>query len=138
VGSVGEDGVIGVLEIPELDEKLPIIGKWSYKLLKISVCRYKGPGANQEGNLVVIGHNYKNGSHFGRLDELRVGSELFLTGTDGTRLRYEVYEMKGIEPDAFSALNKYEGKCGLTLMTCKNNGNNRLLLRCVQKEAAAG
>lgn len=137
INATGEDGVIGILEIPELDEELPIIGKWSYKLLKISICRYKGPDPNEAGNLVLIGHNYKNGSHFGRLDELSVGSEIYLTDSaTGTRVRYEVYQIKSIAPDAFSALKTYEGDCGLTLMTCKDNGSNRLLVRCEQKEAS--
>jgi LPXTG-site transpeptidase (sortase) family protein len=137
INATGEDGVIGILEIPELEEELPIIGKWSYKLLKISICRYKGPDPNEAGNLVLIGHNYKNGSHFGRLSQLSVGSELFLTDSaSGTRVRYEVYQIKSIEPDAFSALKSYEGDCGLTLLTCKDDGTNRLLVRCEQKEAS--
>ena len=138
VSAVGDDGVIGVLEIPALDEELPIIGKWSYKLLKISVCRYKGPNPNEEGNLVVIGHNYKNGSHFGHLSKLSVGDEVFVTDAKtNTRVRYEVYQVKSIAPDAFSALKSYRGECGLTLMTCKDDGTNRLLVRCEQKEASS-
>jgi LPXTG-site transpeptidase (sortase) family protein len=137
IDATSEDGVIGILEIPELEEELPIIGKWSYKLLKISICRYKGPDPNEEGNLVIIGHNYKSGSHFGRLSQLSVGSEVYLTDSaTGTRVRYEVYEIKSIAPDAFSALKTYRGDCGLTLMTCKDNGTNRLLVRCEQKETS--
>ncbi|MEG1523920.1 MAG: sortase [Clostridia bacterium] len=135
IASVGEDGVIGTLEIPSTEQEYPIIGKWSYKLLKISLCRYQGPNANQPGNLVLIGHNYKSGAHFGNLKKLEVGDELFLTGIDGKRIRYEVYQIKGVAPDAFSELEPYKGECGLTLMTCKDNGNNRLIVRCVQKEA---
>jgi LPXTG-site transpeptidase (sortase) family protein len=136
IDATGQDGVIGILEIPELNEELPIIGKWSYKLLKISVCRYKGPDPNEDGNLVIIGHNYKNGSHFGRLSKLSVGSEIYLTNAStGQRLRYVVYQIKSIAPDAFSALKSYRGDAGLTLMTCKDNGTNRLLVRCEQKDA---
>ena len=84
----------------------------------------------------MIGHNYKSGAHFGDLDKLSVGSELFLTNTrTGERVRYEVYQIKHIAPDAFSALKSYHGTAGLTLMTCRNNGTNRLLIRCEQKEA---
>lgn len=137
IDAAGEDGVIGILEIPELNEELPIIGKWSYKLLKISVCRYKGPDPLEDGNLVIIGHNYKNGSHFGRLSDLSVGSEVFLTNAaTGERVRYEVYQIKSIASDAFSALKTYHGDAGLTLMTCKDNGTNRLLVRCEQKDAS--
>ena len=139
IDATGEDGVIGILEIPELKEELPIIGKWSYKLLKISVCRYKGPDPLEDGNLVIIGHNYKNGSHFGRLSDLSIGSEVFLTNAKtGERVRYEVYQIKSIASDAFSALKSFHGDAGLTLMTCKDNGTNRLLVRCEQKEAASG
>ena len=136
VKATGDDGMIGILEIPEINQELPIIGKWSYDLLKISVCRYKGPDPNEDGNLVLIGHNYKSGAHFGDLDKLSVGSEIFLTNTKtGERVRYEVYQIKHIAPDAFSALKSYHGDAGLTLMTCRSNGTNRLLLRCEQKAA---
>lgn len=135
VSKVGEDGIIGVLKIPVINVELPVIGKWSYSLLKISVCRYKGPAANAKGNLVIIGHNYKSGAHFGNLDQLKVGSAVYLTDTNSNRVRYEVYDMDTIEPDSFSALNDYKGKAGLTLMTCKNSGNSRLVVRCVQKDA---
>jgi len=137
VSATGDDGMIGILEIPQINQELPIIGKWSYKLLKISVCRYKGPDPNEKGNLVIIGHNYKSGAHFGDLSELSVGSEVFLTNTKtGERVRYEVYQIKSVAPDGFSALKAYHGTAGLTLMTCRNNGTNRLLVRCEQKEAA--
>lgn len=132
---VGEDGIIGVLSIPEIEIELPVIGKWSYSLLKMSVCRYKGPGANEKGNLVVLGHNYKNGSHFGNLDKLKDGSELFLTDLNSNRVRYVVYEVKTVEPTAFSELDKYEGDCGLTLVTCINSGTNRQVFRCKQEAA---
>ena len=136
IKATGDDGLIGILEIPEINQELPIIGKWSYDLLKISICRYKGPAPNEDGNLVLIGHNYKSGAHFGDLSELSKGSELFLTNAKtGERVRYEVYEIKSIAPDAFSALKSYRGTAGLTLMTCRNNGTNRLLVRCEQKEA---
>lgn len=136
IKATGDDGMIGILEIPEINQELPIIGKWSYNLLKISICRYKGPDPNEKGNLVLIGHNYKSGAHFGDLSELSVGSEVFLTNAQtGERLRYVVYQIKTIAPDAFSALNSYHGSVGLTLMTCKNNGTNRLLVRCERQDA---
>lgn len=132
---VGEDGIIGVLSIPDLKEELPIIGKWSYDLLKISICRYQGPGANEPGNLVVLGHNYKNGSHFGRLDELKTGSLLYLTDLNNQKVCYEIYDIETIAPTAFAELEEYQGEAGLTLVTCKNSGNDRQVFRCRQMAA---
>ena len=136
LASAGDDGVIGILTIPSTEQELPIIGKWSYSLLKISICRYQGPEVNQPGNLVLIGHNYKSGAHFGNLKNLEVGDEIFLQkDLHSEKVRYEVYDIEVVAPDAFSALKPYEGDCGLTLMTCTNNGNSRRILRCVQKAA---
>ena len=137
VASEGEDGVIGLIEIPSIEIKLPIIGKWSYPLLKISICRYTGPLPNSKGHLVLLGHNYKSGAHFGNLKKLKKGAEIFLTDTaTNTRLRYEVYEIKTIRPDDFNALKESRGSFGLTLLTCQNDGNDRMILRCEQKDAA--
>ena len=134
VSAVGDDGVIGTIEIPKTGQEYPIIGKWSYKLLKISICRYQGGRPNESGNnLVLIGHNYKSGAHFGNLKKLEVGDELYLTAKGGERTRYVVYDKEGIAPDAFSELKQYRGDAGLTLLTCKDNGNNRLIIRCEQK-----
>ncbi len=134
IASVGDDGVIGTIEIPSTGQEYPIIGKWSYKLLKISICRYTGGMPNEEGeNLVLIGHNYKSGAHFGNLKKLKEGDEILLTSKGGDTVRYVVYDIKGIAPDAFSELDKWRGDSGLTLLTCKDNGNNRLLVRCERK-----
>ena len=136
VSSVGDDGVIGTLEIPSTQQEYPIIGKWSYKLLNISLCRYTGGQPNEEGkNLVLIGHNYKSGAHFGNLKKLKVGDEILLTGRDGDTVRYVIYDIEGIAPDDFAALEKWRGDSGLTLLTCKDNGNNRLIVRCERKAA---
>lgn len=137
IDAEGEDGVIGLIEIPALDVRLPIIGKWSYPLLKISICRYTGPLPNNEGHLVLLGHNYKSGAHFGNLKKLKKGAEIFLTdAATNTRLRYEVYDIETIRPDDFNALKESRGTYGLTLLTCQNDGNDRMILRCEQKDAA--
>ena len=135
INKVGEGAVLGIIEIPEIDIELPVISKWSYPLLKVSVCRYKGPDMNKKGNLVIIGHNYKSGAHFGNLSKLKVGSAIYLTDSSGNKVRYEVYKRLVIEPDDFKAVETYKGTCGLTLLTCQNSGTQRLLLRCVQKDA---
>ena len=135
VRKVGEEGVIGIISIPEIKIELPIIGQWSYGLLKISVCRFMGPDVNQPGNQVIIGHNYKNGAHFGKLSNLVEGSEVFLTGGDGTKMRYVVYDIESVDPDDLAALESYEGDLGLTLVTCNNHGKERRVVRCKLADA---
>ncbi len=136
--SVGEDGVIGTIRIPKTEQEYPIIGKWSYKLLKISICRYTGPNVNENGNLVLIGHNYKSGAHFGNLKTLSVGDEIYLTarGSD-LAVRYEIYNIVDIDSDDFAAVKKYKGDSGLTLLTCTAGGQQRKLFRCIRKAATS-
>ena len=126
----GEDAVIGILSIPKIDEELPVIGTWSYSLLKISVCRYTGPDPNAKGNLIILGHNYKNGSHFGKLDKLKTGDEIRLEDMAGNETVYVVTDTETIAPTDFSALEKFEGETAMTLVTCTNGGNSRLVVRC--------
>ena len=126
------NGVIGIIRIPSQDIKLPVIGGWSDALLKVSVCRYQGNNVNQPGHMVIIGHNYKNGAHFGKLKNLKVGDEVFLSDVQGFEKRYVVYETEVVKPNDFSALEKFRGECGLSLMTCYQDGTNRLFVRCEQ------
>ena len=138
LNAVGDDGLIGTIRIPKTEQEYPIIGKWSYKLLKLSICRYSGPNVNGSGNLILIGHNYKSGAHFGNLKTLSVGDEVYLTarGND-IAVRYEIYNILDIDDDNFAALTQYRGDSGLTLMTCTSGGHQRKLFRCVRKAATA-
>lgn len=49
---------IGVVEIPTLSLKLPVIRDWSDERLKIAPCRYVG--SIYTGDLIISGHSYKN------------------------------------------------------------------------------
>ena len=127
---IGDSGVIGILSIPSIEQELPVIAEWNYSLLKISVCRYDGPDANREGNLIILGHNYKNGSHFGRLDRLKIGDQVILTDLAGEAVTYLVYAVDIVEPTDLDTLNRYEGRMALTLVTCTDSGNSRRVVRC--------
>jgi sortase A len=126
--------VIARLDIEKLALSLPVLSKTSAKALEVSVCYYSGPPPGGEGNLVITGHNYKNGAHFGRIDELRVGDTVSLTTPQGQKSVYRVTDLRTIAPNYIKAVEEYEGKCALTLLTCTARGNNRLLVKCVKSE----
>ena len=131
-GPVTIDGyqVIGKLEIPKIEAELPVIAYTDDDALKVSVCYYQGPMPGEEGDLVITGHNFASGAHFGRLDELKTGDDVTLSLPDGSAYRYKVTDEQKIKPDDMAALDDYEGRHVLTLMTCTNHGNERLLVRC--------
>lgn len=128
---VGGCPVMARLAIEEIGLELPVIAELSDEALKTAPCLYAGPSIPEDaGNIVIVGHNYRNDSHFGRLDELGTGAAVRLTDRYGEVYDYEIYDIQTIAPDETYALEDYEGEHGLALITCTTSGKNRLLVKC--------
>lgn len=124
--SIDNYTTIGILEIPTLKIKYPIISETSNASLKISVAKYWGANPNEVGNMVIVGHNYKNSYMLSKLPNIQIGDKIKITDNSGTTLSYIVYETKIIDPydnDCTSQLTN--GKIEITLITCTDNGENR-------------
>ena len=67
---------IGVLEIPAIDLKLPVLSEWSYPLLKKASCRYSGSAYLD--NLVIAGGSSDTDSFMEELKELAKGDDRIL------------------------------------------------------------
>lgn len=115
---------IGVLEIPEIDLKLPVLSEWSYPLLKKAPCRYSGSAYLD--NLVIAAHNYR--THFGKLKELEMGDEVIFTDADGNRFEYKVAAVEALTPQSVEDMTS--GEWALSLFTCTLDGKNRVTVRC--------
>lgn len=120
---------IAKIQIEKLDLDLSVLSEWNYKALEISVCKFIGPEPNEPGNFVIIGHNYKNGAHFGRLSLLDNGDLIDLTDLSGRKKTYEVYEKLTIESDEIDKLSTNE-TYSVTLVTCTSKGKLRLVIKC--------
>lgn len=118
------------LRIPVLDIDYPIIAETSEELLKISLNKYWGCAPNEVGNYCVVGHNYKNRKMFGRLAEITNGDIVELEDMSGRTIEYEVYDMYTVEPEDTSCTSQLtNGKKELTLITCKEYGTKRLVVK---------
>jgi len=126
----GED-YIGLLEIPALDLKLPVMNEWNYARLKKAPCRYTGTA--YQNNFVISAHNYE--SHFGRLKELPEGSRVAFTDADGNRFLYEVILIETLMPTDVDEMKS--GEFDLTLFTCTVGGKQRVTVRCDRLDAFA-
>ena len=83
------------------------------------------------GNLVIVGHNYKNGEFFGNLKKLTVGDNIFLASTKGNVQIYKIYDMYIVdETDTSCTSQETNGKIELTLITCDKNNTKRLVVKC--------
>lgn len=130
LSSLGDISCIGILEIPALDLKLPVISRWSYPALKLAPCRYSGSA--YKGNLVIAAHNYQ--SHFGGLRTLAPGNEVFFTDAVGNRFSYYVAVTEALTP--WSVADMTSGEWPLSLFTCTLDSQNRVTVRCEYSEAS--
>ena len=121
---LGGVACIGILEIPKIDLKLPVLSEWSYPLLKKAPCRYSGSAYLD--NLVIAAHNYR--THFGKLKELEVGTEVIFTDVAGNRFEYKVAAVEALTPQSVEDMTS--GEWALSLFTCTLDGKNRVTVRC--------
>ena len=130
--------IIGKLNIPSLNIEYPILSTSSTALLKISLNRYWGSYPNEVGNMVVIGHNYKNNKFFSNLPKINIGDVVKISDVNGDTLDYFVYETDIIDPyDNTCTSQLTNGRKEITLITCYyENGNPHATKRFIAKAVA--
>lgn len=132
--NVGGNGVIGYIEIPEINCSLPIYHGTDEAVLQIAVGHIEGtslPTGGAGTHCVVSGHRgLPSARLFTDLDKLIEGDVFMLRVLDET-LTYEVDRILIVEPQELDALEIEEGKDLCTLVTCTPYGINthRLLVR---------
>ena len=130
--------IIGRLSIPILNIEYPILSSSSTALLKISLNRYWGAYPNEVGNMVVVGHNYKNNKFFSNLPKIQIGDVVKITDTRGQTLDYSVYDTSVIDPYDNSCTSQLtDGQTEITLITCYyEKGSTHATKRFVAKAKA--
>lgn len=83
------------------------------------------------GNLVIVGHNYKNGQFFGKLKNLEKGDNIFLISSKKNAKIYKVYDIYIVdENDMRCTSQETNGNIELTLITCDSDNKKRLVVKC--------
>lgn len=114
--------LLGVLSIPDLGLRLPVLADCTDQLLKVSVCRfYQEP----EGRWIIAGHNYRD--HFGRLGQLEPGAEVVFLPLSGAEEPYRVTAVESIGASDWEALSA--GEWDLSLFTCNLDMTRRVVIR---------
>lgn len=126
---------IGILEIPALNMKLPVMKDWSYPKLKISPCRYTG--SYFKDDMVICAHNSR--AHFMPLWNIAVGTDVYFTNVKGMRLHYLVSNLEYLSPFDVEQMTENknnsedsQAEWDLTLYTCTYGSRQRLAVRCVR------
>lgn len=127
---------VAVIEIPKINIIYPVIysedssNKTTEDLLKISVVKYWGPEANQQGNFCIVGHNYLNKRFFSKASTLKKGDSIYLTDLDNNTLEYKVYDNYIVNPTDLSCTSQVtNGETELTLITCTKDGKQRTVIK---------
>ncbi|MDO5556612.1 MAG: sortase [Clostridia bacterium] len=127
--------VIGILEIPKINLKYPILSNTTNDALKISPCRFYGPYPNEVGNLCIAAHNYDDNRFFGNLNKLSVGDFVNINCMDNSCIVYTIYNKFEISESNIECTNQNTmGKKEITLITCNNINKNRLVVKAKEKQ----
>lgn len=122
--------VEGIIEIPKIDIKYPIVSTTSDEAMKIAITKFWGEGINGIGNYCMAGHNYKNGTMFGKTKYLNIGDTIKMTDLNLNTLEYKVFKIYTIDPNDVTCIESVEPNTReITLITCTNGHKNRLVIK---------
>lgn len=125
-----DDDICGNIIIPKFNINYPFFYGLSDELLKISPCRFNGKMPNYKSNLCIIGHNYNDDRFFGNLNKLNIGDIIVIEDLNNNSFNYTVFDIFEVdEEDAYSYAVKSKHDYELTLVTCTNYNNKRLIIK---------
>lgn len=126
--------VAGKIEIPKTGIEYPVLEKLSKKAIEVAVAISYGPGLNQPGNTVIVGHNYRNGLFFSNNKKLENGDKIYITDNSGRRMTYTIYNIFVTTPeDSDYMVRETNGATEISLSTCTDDSQSRLII-CARAE----
>lgn len=131
---IGQNGIMGYIEIPKIDVTLPVYHGTSESVLQVAIGHLDWtslPVGGAGSHCVVSGHRgLPSAKLFTDLDKMEEGDTFLLRILDEV-LTYEVDQIKIVEPNVTQDLLIVEGEDFCTLVTCTPYGINthRMLVR---------
>ena len=126
--------VIGTIQISKIDLEYPILIETTEDSLRKSITRFGDGKVNEVGNLCLAGHDYINNSMFGGINKLENGDEILITDLYGNKVTYTVFDKYTTDPNDTSVLESIDvTKREITLITCTNGNQDRLIIRATEK-----
>ena len=128
------NGVMGTVEIPKINIKLPIFHTTTEEVLEVAAGHLEGsslPVGGESTHAVISAHRgLPSASLFTDLDKVEETDHFLIHVLDDT-LCYEVDKISVVEPDNTNDLAVEDGEDLVTLLTCTPYGVNshRLLVR---------
>ena len=121
--------IMGTIEIPATKVKYPILEKVTKGSIESGVAILYGPGPNQVGNTVIVGHNYRNGQFFSNNKKLTNGDKVYITDTSGNKVVYTIYnKFEATSEDTSFYTRNTNGAREITLSTCTDDSKMRIII----------
>lgn len=121
------DGIMGSIEIPDIDVDLPIYHGTEEENLAVGVGHVYGSslpiGGSDTHSLLTSHSGMPNAKLFTRLDELELGDYFYITICN-EKTTYKVCDIQVIKPEEVDRLNIEEGGNLISLITCTPYGIN--------------
>ena len=125
----------GIIEIPSIKLKYPVLDRATKASMEASVGIAYGPGLNQVGNTVIMGHNYRNGTFFSDLEKVTTGDAIYITDNTVNRVKYTAYNIYTTGSEDFEyASRDTAGKREISLSTCTDDVKDRLIIWAKEAE----
>ena len=126
--------VCAKLIIPQIDLETYVLSEYTKEKMDVCPTKFWGPGPNEIGNFCITGHNYKKENMFSELINLKTGDEIYLLDNQNGKYVYTIYDIYKVKPNNTSPLKQNtNGKRIITLITCVNYSDNRLIVQAVEK-----
>ena len=123
--------MLGYITIPKTNIKYPILDTVSPEAIDTAVAALypSSPQLNSPGNVVIIGHNYRDGRFFSNNKRLSIGDKIKIKDDRGKELTYTIYKVFETTPEdtSFYARNT-NGAIEITLSTCTDDGKLRTII----------
>jgi len=121
--------MVGKIEIPKIKLNCPVLETATDSAIEVAVAVLSGPGINEVGNTVIIGHNYRNGTFFSNNKKLELGDKIYLTDLSGKKVTYIITKKyKTSTEDADYMVRDTKGKREISLSTCTDDSKQRLII----------
>ena len=123
--------VIGYIKIDKTKVSYPILLDSSEGALDTAVSAIypTNPELNTPGNVLIIGHNYRNNKFFSKNKYLAIGDKIEITDLTGKTLTYTIYEIfETIDVDTSYLTRDRGNNIEISLSTCTDDGANRLII----------
>lgn len=122
--------VIGTIQISKINIEYPILIETNEASLEKSITRVGDGKVNEIGNLTLSGHNYLDGSMFGKIDQLEKNDEISIMDLNGNAVSYKIFDIFVTNPNDISVLEPVKEETReVTLITCINGNKNRLIIK---------